>query len=119
MLLFLILGNREKERAMTVSHATRTTPLNHAPTNTPTVNSHHHIPNSHSHITLATPSSRIIKTNRAPTPTSYIGSELFVPLRTDPLANGNGTLTATSNGVAVVTISRTAGDMTTTGGTLI
>ena len=64
--------------------------------------------------------SRIVRTtSRTPTPTSYGGTEILVPLHTDPLANGNTTLTATSTGVAVVTINRSAGDLTTTGGSLL
>ena len=55
-----------------------------------------------------------VKTNsRTPTPTSYTaGSEVYVPLHTDPMSNGgSNALTATSTGVAVVTINQTPGDM--------
>ena len=107
-----LLDNRE--RVMVPTHSSvRTAPLSHTSTSSSIANSHHHIPNPHAHITMAPPpqpNQRVIKTARTPTPTSYVGStELLVPLRTDPLANGS--LTTTSNGVAVVTINRTAGDM--------
>ena len=64
---------------------------------------------------------RLVKPTRATpiaTPTTYIagGSELLVPLHPDPLVNG--ALTGTSNGVAVVTINRSAGDLTGGGGLL-
>ena len=50
--------------------------------------------------------------SRTPTPTSYPANpEIYVPLHADIPSNGSNTLTATSTGVAVVTINRTQGDL--------
>ena len=102
---------------MSRHHSNRTTPLSH--THVPAPN--HHMSNTHSLITVASTNPRLVKPTRATpiaTPTTYIagGSELLVPLHPDPLVNG--ALTGTSNGVAVVTINRSAGDLTGGGGLL-
>lgn len=94
-------------------HSSRTPPISHA----------HHIPVAMT--TNPAHSSRIIKSSRGGPPThhsSYIatgnhGNEILVPIRSDPLQNG-GTLTGTSNGVAVVTINRSSGDIITGSGNM-
>lgn len=81
---------------------------------------------SHNHVAIKPPTNYISgqhpsssyvrsTSSRTPTPTSYtpVGSEVYVPVLTDPnLANGgNSTLTSASTGVAVVTINRNPSDI--------
>ena len=119
-LIFLFLGSRD-HISISRHHSNRTTPLSHTHGHTP----NHHMSTAHSLITVPTTNPRLVKPTRATpivapitTPTTYItsGSELLVPLHPDPLVNG--TLTGTSNGVAVVTINRSSGDLAGSGGLL-